>query len=98
MMQKPVKDGGGKSAVVVEDARPFFIDPVGCDNGSGFFIAEAESLKEDISALFIYRQIAQFINEQKIWLHVFLKFQFHTPGGLSGGKGINDVDGGSKKD
>lgn len=84
MVEEPVKDGGGKGAVVVEDAGPFFIYPVGGDESGGLFIAEAEGLEEDVGALFINREIAQLIDEQEVGLKVFLQFRFHAAGSLSG--------------
>ena len=98
MMQEPVKDGGGKGAVVVEDAGPFFIGPVGGDNGSGLFITQAECLEKDVGALFIHGQIAKLIDKQQIGLQVFFKLLLHSSGGLSGCKVVDYIDGGREED
>lgn len=61
VMEKPVQDGGGHCAVIVEDAGPLFKGFVGGQDNGASFIALADDLEEQVGAVLIYRKIANFV-------------------------------------
>ena len=61
MMQEPVEDSRGKSAVVVEDFRPVFKGAIGSNNQSALLIAEADDLEQEVCSCLVNRQEAKLI-------------------------------------
>ena len=46
MVKESIQQGRSKCAVVVEDFRPFFENPIAGDDKQGLFVAVADNLKE----------------------------------------------------
>lgn len=81
MVQKTIEDGGSDGAVVVEDFRPVFEDPIGREEDGPAFIAMADDLEEEIRAGLIEGQIAEFIDQQQIGFEVLFHFELESTGG-----------------
>lgn len=64
MMKQSIEKRRGECAVVVEDFRPVLIDAVRCDDESAVLIPLTDDLEEQIGAMFIDGQVAQFINQE----------------------------------
>ena len=64
MMKQPVEKRRSEGTVVVEDAGPLLERTVGSDDDSALLVALTDDLEEQIRAVLIDGQIAQFINEQ----------------------------------
>ena len=62
MMEKPIQNGAGESAVVVKDLGPVFVGLVGREHDGAAFVALADDLKEQVGAGFVDGQIADFID------------------------------------
>ena len=67
VMEEAIEDGGGQCGVIVEDARPLFVDRISGYDGCAVFIASAYDLEEQVGAMFVHRQIAQFVYHEKSW-------------------------------
>jgi hypothetical protein len=61
------------------------------------FIAPTDDLKEQVGALFIDGEIAQLIQYQQTGFEILAELGLESPGGLSGGEGIDDIDGGGEE-
>ena len=96
VMHEAVEDGAGDGAVVIEDHGPILEDAVGGKDDGAAFIALADDLKEQIGALFIDREVAQFIEDQESGSLVFFEFEEEAMSALGGSQGIDDFDGGGE--
>ena len=92
VMEHAVQDRGGKGAVVVEDGRPMLVDLVGGQDDGAAFVAAAEDLKEQVGAMCVYGQIAQFIHDQDCGPDVFFQFLDEASGALGGGQVVDGVN------
>lgn len=97
MVKEAVEQGGGEGTVIVEDLGPLFESAIGGNDKRAAFIAPADDLEEQVRAVFIDGKVAQLIEYQKTGLEILVKFSLKLPGGLSGGEGIDDIDGGGKE-
>ena len=64
MVQEAVEDGGGQGAVVVEDLGPVFEGSVGGDDDGALLVALADDLEEQIGAVLVDGQIAEFVEDE----------------------------------
>jgi len=64
MVEKAVKYCGGKGGVIVEDFRPLFERTVRGNDDGASFIAQADYLEEQVCAMLVNRQKAEFIQTE----------------------------------
>lgn len=83
-MEEAIEDGGGQCGVIVEDARPLFVDRISGYDGCAVFIASAYDLEEQVGAMFVHRQIAQFVYHEKSWRNEGFKSLGQGVGRLGG--------------
>jgi len=88
-----VEHGGGEGGVVVQDSDPMLVGFVGGDDGGSAFIAAGDDLEEEIGAVFVDRQIPEFIQKEDAWSEVFFEFRLEAVSGLGGGEVVDDVHG-----
>ena len=84
VMEEAIEDGGGQCGVLVEDARPLFVDRISGYDGCAVFIASAYDLEEQVGAMFVHRQIAQFVYHEKSWRNEGFKSLGQGVGRLGG--------------
>ena len=65
-MEEPVEDGGGDDAVVVEDAGPGFVAFVAGEQDGAAFIPIADDLEEEVGALLVEGQEAEFVDDEQV--------------------------------
>ena len=63
VMEEPIEQRGGEGAVIVKDLGPFFKSAIGGNDKRAAFIAPADDLEKQIGAVFIDRQIAEFVQD-----------------------------------
>ena len=80
-------------AVVVEDLRPMFVGAVGGDHHGGAFVALADDLEQQVGAVLVDGQVAEFVDDEEGGLEIAGEFALEAAGGLGGGEGVDDVDG-----
>ena len=61
MVQKAVEQSRSEDRIVIEDAGPLLIDPVGCNQGGAALIAMADDLKQAVGAELVDRKVAEFV-------------------------------------
>lgn len=98
MVEEAVEDCRGERAVIVEYLWPVFEGPVGSDDDRASFIALRNDLEEKIGPMFVDGQIAQLVEEEHGRRQVFFELGFEAIGGLSGGQGVDGIDGRGEKD
>jgi hypothetical protein len=64
MMKEAVEQGGGEGTVIVEDLGPLFESAIRGNDKRAAFIASTDDLEEQVHAVFIDGEIAQFIQDQ----------------------------------
>ena len=57
-MEEPIQYRGGDSGIIIEDARPLFVDSIGGDNDGAAFVTCTDDLEKQVSAALIHWQIA----------------------------------------
>jgi len=77
VMRDPIKQRRSQHRIIVKNARPMLINPVGGDQSRPSLITMADDLKQAISAKLIDGQITQLINAQHLRFHIM-----GQPGGL----------------
>jgi hypothetical protein len=97
VVEEPVEDGGGEGGVVVKDLWPVVKGAVGGNDQGTLLIAEADDLEQEVCSCLVNGEEAKLIQDEKGWLGVFFQFRFHTPGGLCGGKGVDDINSSGKQ-
>jgi hypothetical protein len=97
-MEDAVEDGGGEGAVVVEDLRPVFVGAVGGDDHGGALVTLADDLEQQVGAVLVDGQVAEFVDDEKGGLEIAGKFALEAAGGLGGGQRVDDVYGGGEED
>ena len=65
VVQQAVQQGGCQRTVIVEDLGPVLEHAVGGDDNGALLIALTDDLEQQIGAVFIDRQVAQLIDNQK---------------------------------
>ena len=65
VMEEAVQNGGGEGAVVVEDPGPLFEGLVGGQHDGAAFVALADDLEEQIGAVLVDGQVAEFVQDQQ---------------------------------
>jgi len=98
MVEQAVKEGAGQSAVVIEKEGPFFEGAVGGEDEGTTFVTVAEDLEEEVGAVVVDGEIAEFVKTEKIGGGVFFQGGGETLGTMSGGQGVDDLDGGGEED
>jgi len=63
MMEEAVQHGRGDGAVVVEDTGPLFEGFVGGQHDGAPFVALADNLEDQVSAVLVDGQVADFIEK-----------------------------------
>ena len=71
VMEQAIEERGGERAVVVEDFGPVLICPICSEDDGTTLIALADDLEEQIGAVFVDRQIAEFVDLKQAWLEIF---------------------------
>jgi len=84
--------------LVIEDGRPLLERLVGGQEGGAIFITLAKDLEEQVSALFIYGQITEFVNDQQARFTEALELAFEAMSGLSGNESVKHLDGRGEED
>ncbi len=97
VVEEAIEYSGSDSGVVVEDFRPVFEDAIGGEENGAAFIAVADDLEQEVGAGFVERQIAELIDQEQIGLEVFVHFELEPSGGVGGGQGVDDIDGGGEQ-
>ena len=64
VMEQPIEQCRGEGAVVVEDLGPVLVGAIGGDDDGAALVALADDLEEQVGAVFVDGQIAQFVDEQ----------------------------------
>ena len=64
-MKEAVEECGGEGAVVIEDGWPLLVCAVRSNDGGSPFVALADDLKEEVSAMFVDGEVAQFIKDEQ---------------------------------
>jgi hypothetical protein len=98
MMEEPVEDSGSQGAVIIKNVWPVFERTVGGDDDGTLLVAQADDLKEQIGAVFVEGQVAQFVQNENGWGEILFELGFETVGGVGGGKGVDGIDGGGEED
>ena len=65
MMNEAINGGRGKGIVVVENRSPVSEGAVGGDHNGTTFIPVGDDLEEEFCPLFIYGEIAEFIDDKE---------------------------------
>jgi hypothetical protein len=91
-MKETVEHGGGNGAIAVKDCRPLLEGFVGSDDDRALLVALADDLEKQIGPALIYREISDLIEYKDCRSKITFEFGFEDPFGLSGTKGVNDVD------
>lgn len=68
MVEDPVEDGRGECGVIIEDFWPFFENSIGGNDDGPSFVAMADDLEEEISTVFVDREISEFIQDKEVRL------------------------------
>lgn len=76
MVEETIQDGRSEGAVVVEDLRPVSERTVRGNDYGTLLIAKAYDLEEEIGAVLVDGQVAQFIQAEQSWSEVFLELRF----------------------
>src|SRR5262249_50065322 len=63
----------------------------------GTLVALADDLEQQVGAVLVDGQVTELIDNKDGGLEVAVKFAFELAGGLGGGEGIDDVDGGREE-
>ena len=90
MVKEAVEDGGGDSAVAVEDSRPLLEGFVGSEHDGAALVALADELEKEVSAALVDGKIAGLVKDQNGRGEVFAQFGFEGAFVLSGREGADD--------
>ena len=74
VVEEAVEDGGGDGAVVVEDGGPVFEGLVGGQDDGAAFVALADDLEEQVGAVLVDGQIAEFVEDEQCRAQVVFEF------------------------
>ena len=91
MVQEAVEDGGGQGGVVVEERGPLFEGFVGGQDDGAAFVAGADDLEEQVGALLVDGQVADFVEDQQAGRGIAFEFGFQAVSGLGGAEGANSL-------
>lgn len=94
VVEESVENGGGQGGVVVEDAGSLLEGAVGGEQDGAAFEAGTDDLEEQIGALFVDGQVAEFVEDQQGRSDIFPEFLPQALRGLGGNEGVDHVDGG----
>ena len=61
-MNQAINHGRGKGIIVIEDGSPVTEGPVGGHDDGATFVPVGDHLEEELGALLIHGQIAQFVD------------------------------------
>ena len=74
VVEEAVEDGGSEGVVVVEDAGPLFEWLVGGEQYGTALVASADDLEEEVGALLVDGQIAEFVEDEEAGAEIFFEF------------------------
>ena len=97
MVEEAVEDGGGDGGVVVEDGGPVLEGFVGGEDDGALFVALGDDLEEEVGAVFVQGDVAEFVENEQIWAEVSLDLGFEAVVGLGSEQIIDDFDGGGEE-
>ena len=71
MVEQAIEERGGERAVVVEDLGPMLVGAICGEDDGATLIPLADDLEEQIGAVFVDGQIAQFVDLKQARLEIF---------------------------
>jgi hypothetical protein len=98
VVEKSVEDGGGDGGVAVEDGGPLLEGFVGGQHDGAVFVAGADDLEEQIRAVLVDGQLADFVEDKHGRAGVSAQLGFEGAFELGGAERVDDVDGGGEED
>ena len=64
MMKKSIEDGGGNSAIAVEDSRPLFEGFVGGKDDGAAFVTLANDLEEKVGSALVNGEVTDLVEHE----------------------------------
>lgn len=98
VVAEAVKDGAGEGGVVVEGGGPLGGDFIGGQDDGGTFVAGADDLEEEVAAMLVEGEVAQFVEDEEVGVGVLTQSSWQTVGDHGGLQAIDDVDGVGEED
>ena len=78
MVEDSVQQGAGEGGIVVEDRGPVFESLVGGQHDGTTFVTLADDLKEQVGAVLVDGQVAEFVDDEESWLEIAGEFALAT--------------------
>ena len=97
-MAEPIQDGAGQSGIVVKSGSPLCGNIVGGENDGCPLVTGADDLEEEVAALLVQGQVAEFVEDEQLWGGVLAQGGGQIVGANGTLQSVDNIDGIGEKD